>query len=112
MEVWVSLVGGKFTILPDPARVSVGTPVTWRFQTNGLTNPLVRWTVSFPTHSPFKSSLKEFTTTTQLSGGQHAGATGAMAPDSPGDYKYDVRVEDARTQTQLGNDDPHLIVTL
>jgi hypothetical protein len=112
MEIWVSFDGQKFTISPDPARVKVNTPVIWRFQANQVSTNLIRWTVLFREKSPFQFQAGAFTTTTQSVQGQHSGATGAMAPDKPGDYKYAVRADDALTQSELGEDDPYLTVTL
>lgn len=114
MEVWVSFNSQKFTFAPDPARVKVGTPVTWRVQANGSQSTLIRWTVFFNHGSPLRSKLDELTitTTTQSHAGQHTGVTGAIAPNKPGDYKYGVRAEDAQTDEPLGEDDPYLIVTL
>jgi hypothetical protein len=112
MEIWVTLDGAKFTISPDPATVKVGTPVIWRFLANQLAPERIRWTAYFHHGSPFRLQPIEFTTTTQLSSGQHAGATGAAVPEDPKDYKYGVRAENAQTQFKLGDEDPTLIVTL
>src|SRR5262245_36587599 len=110
MEIWVLFDGQKFTVTPERARVTVGTPVTWRFQANLPQIPRIRWAAFFNHGSPFRFEANEFRTTTQADAGQHTGATGAMPPESPGDYKYGVRAEDTATQNKLGEDDPHLIV--
>ena len=112
MEIWVSFDFGKFTVTPDPATVKAGTPLIWRFRSNLAVQDRVRWTVYFYHGSPFRFEPKEISTTTQSAAGQHAGATGTMVPDDPGDYKYGVRAEDAFKQNILGDDDPRLIVTL
>ena len=106
MEIWVNFDVGKFTIAPDPATVKVGTPVVWRFLANQSAPERIRWTVYFHHGSPFRVQPAEFVTTTQFSGGQHTGATGAVIPDDAGDYKYGVRAEDAHTQNKLGDEDP------
>jgi hypothetical protein len=42
--------------------------------------------------------------------GQHAGSTGTVTADDPGNYKYGVRAEDALNQVVLGDGAPRLIV--
>jgi len=111
MEIRVSFDGRNFKISPDPARVKAGTLVKWRFHANHLGFDRILWTVFFHHGSPFQFQADEFTTTTQSDQGQHTGTTDEMAPDTPGDYKYGVRSEDARTQHRLGEDDPRLLVT-
>jgi hypothetical protein len=111
VEIWVEFDGAKWRISPDPAAVPRGTLVTWRFQASKVTAQQVRWEVYFSHGSPFKGQSIAFTTTTGLSAGQHAGTTGAMSADTPGDYKYGVRAQDPVTQNALGDDDPRLVVT-
>jgi hypothetical protein len=40
----------------------------------------------------------------------HRGITAIQSADRPGDFKYDLSVEDADTGRKLGDDDPWLIV--
>ena len=40
----------------------------------------------------------------------HRGVTESHSADRPGDFKYDLSVEDASTGKQIGEDDPWLIV--
>ena len=40
----------------------------------------------------------------------HRGVTEAQPADSPGEYKYDLIVENAVTGERIGDDDPWLIV--
>ena len=112
MEIWVSYDGQQFKFTPDRARVKVGTPVIWRFQADQLRIASTRWTVFFQKGSPFLVKSNEFSTTTSNDLGQQTGATEPLIADTPGDYKYGVRAEDAATQVLLGEDDPYLIVTL
>jgi hypothetical protein len=110
MEIWVEFDGNQFRISPDPAVVNSGTPVIWKFQSNTLSNQRIRWEVYFSRGSPFHDQGDRFTTTTTRTFGQHAGATGAMSADDPGDYKYGVRAIDLPSRMLLGDDDPYLEV--
>jgi hypothetical protein len=110
MEIWVTFDNGKLVCSPDTAQVQRGTLVTWRFRANGLTIPLLRWTVYFNHGSPFGGHGNQFITDTNPVGGQHTKTTGSMSADDPGDYKYGVRVVDSVKQTTLADDDPRLIV--
>ena len=112
MEIWVTFAGGKFTITPDPARVRVGTPIVWRFLAHQSSPENIRWTVYFSNNSPFFFPTTEIITNTHSIDGQHTGATGAVAPQHPGEYKYGVRTENPQNQETMGDDDPQLVVTL
>lgn len=118
MEIWVEFLDGKWRISPDPAEVKHGMPVLWRFRAEGLGAHRVRWSVHFK-KSPFKPQpgsaaggpFTIATETTQNENGQHTGSSSSTNTDNrPGDYKYDVRAQDAETDETLGNEDPRLIV--
>jgi hypothetical protein len=114
VEIWVDFDGvtKKFTTHPQNAEVKVGTPVLWRFRSNNLSNVArVRWIVSFKNGSPFGDQGSRFTTVSRVSGAQHTGATGSNTADTEGDYKYEVRAEDASKKGEtLGEEDPKLKV--
>jgi hypothetical protein len=97
----------------------------------GTSKKRLRWEIDFrsPAGSPFwaqlapmhpfptKQSHFDRETDEQLphpigtnSDVTHDGTIGPVAPDSTGDYKYDVRVADARTNQTLSEDDPLLRV--
>jgi hypothetical protein len=40
----------------------------------------------------------------------HRGVTEPVSADNPGDYKYDLRVEDSQTGKSVGDEDPWLFV--
>ena len=109
MEIWVEFDGTKWNVWPYTAVVAVGTPITWRFRTN-LSTPQIRFSANFLRNSPFRNQGTHFTTTTTPVAGHHAGATGTVTADDPGEYKYEVRAEDVAGQT-LGFEDPFLNVT-
>jgi hypothetical protein len=52
MEITVTFDNGKLRTVPDPAIVSVGTPITWLCRSPRLTVPLARWMVYFNRGSP------------------------------------------------------------
>jgi hypothetical protein len=58
--------------------------------------------------------LRRFLEELQVSGSReptdHEGAVGPMTTENPGEYKYGIKVENAETEEQLGDDDPTLIV--
>ena len=117
MEIWVEFQNKEWRISPDPAKVKLGTPVSWRFRATGLGVRRVKWTVVFH-KSPFKHSPKAnpggpFVVSTETipnENGQHIGTSPTTIADTPGDYKYDVRAENGENAEPLGNEDPYLSV--
>ena len=117
MKIRVEYDGHKWFISPDPAIVSIGTPIEWEFVTRGAPFPQMRWTVYFKL-SPFGIAGSRFSVTTFRTGPpsaphgviNHQGTVGPVAPVQAGDYKYGVKVEDPTTNQPLGDDDPRLIV--
>jgi len=122
----------KIVVSPDPAEVWVGNPIVWRFEAKSMQVRRIRWTVYFhrprllstlaaPFHFwrwllfrrrgiPFFPGVgTELSSTTQAAGA-HEGTIGPATPESPGEYKYGVRVENAETGATLGDDDPILLV--
>jgi hypothetical protein len=118
MEIVVSLKNGKLSFAPDPAYVSVGELVNWRFR-SPIMLPLrrqlpleIRWTIYFPVDLPFRFVGGEILITTKEDPqrGSHDGATPPVSADQPGDYKYGVRAQDAATSAVIDDEDPRLIV--
>jgi hypothetical protein len=122
---------GRLTIHPDPAKVVVHEVVVWALLCTGTMNKRLRWEIDFrsPVGSPFRARLspihpfptqqRHFDRETDEhlpypigsnSDVTHDGTIGPVAPDDPGDYKYDVRVADAQTNQTLADDDPFLQV--
>jgi hypothetical protein len=114
MEIWVEFDSStkKFRTMPDPAIVSKGTPVNWRFRTDNTEGPArIRWSVYFHNGSPFGTYTIDIPTFSGRITGQHIALTATMFADDPGDYKYGVKAENASTGALLGEDDPKLEVT-
>jgi len=114
MVILVEFDGHKWSVSPDPAIVQIGTPIQWRFRTQGAPVSAIDWTVYFDQGSPFgKQSRVIVTSVGQIVSGvhfNHTDTTSAVVANQAGDFKYGVRAEDARTGQQLGDDDPRLIV--
>jgi len=113
MNISVTFDGKDWKIDPDPAVVTRGTPVAWRFLSGALATRRVRWTIEFASkiYSPFDLVGGAISTQTDESGGQHAASTEPMNTTTTGDYKYSIRAEDARDDKEIGQIDPRLIVT-
>lgn len=114
MEIWVEFDGAKWSFSPDPAVVSRGTLITWRFRSVALAVPQIPqilWTVYFAHGSPFGTQGTQFFTTTANFPGQQTGTTGSVVAIDPGDYKYGVRAQNLSNKNMLGDDDPRLVVT-
>lgn len=132
MDITVTYKNGKWTTDPSPAIVAVGTRVRWILRAPDLENRKLVWKVSFPALRPFDeepSTLKVMTRVAErwqrseinmevikmlnledevvLS---HRGVTEIQAADRPGEFKYDLSVEDGETGKQISDDDPWLIV--
>jgi hypothetical protein len=101
--VTVSAKGVK--VQPEHLRVKVGGDVTWRMAVSELLPPL-RATFYFRGPSPFDWTTRELDV---------AASTGAIALSqraaTSGDYKYGVRVVEASSGREIGDDDPYLHVT-
>src|SRR5262249_48844152 len=112
MEIWVTLHQGKLSVFPDPAEVTVGTLVRWRFQAYNISVARIVWTIDFHNinDSPFPLKTVSFVTTSLLAGNQHTEITGAMTADKDGQYKYGVRALDLNANSMLADEDPYLNV--
>lgn len=132
MDINVTFENGRWVTDPNPAIVAVGTPVRWILRTPDLTNQSLTWKVSFQYQIPFgqdRSILRVITRAVDRRGGadfnpdvmgmlnlseeaavRHRGLTEALPANLPGEFKYDLVVEDSSTGEQIGEDDPWLIV--
>ncbi len=106
-----SLAGARLRISPDPAIVHVGDRVVWRMHLlHRLTGFRFRlkWTIYFHKDHPFSGDYREELT--------ESGETNsdiiidAGKAETPGDYKYGVRIANAETHETISDDDPILIV--
>lgn len=75
----------------------------------------LEWTIYFSNGHPFgslRSGIWRQRTDAAKPGdrGSHRGILAAAPAREPGDYKYGVRISNARTGEQLSDDDPMLIV--
>lgn len=120
MEIWIDFADGEWRTSPDPAEVASGTQIRWRFRGDGLTAQQVRWTIYFRLGHPFNfgdgdaampdARLDFATETLRFPDGQHLGTSPIVTADKEGQYKYGVRLNDLDQNTELGDDDPFLIV--
>lgn len=108
MDISVIFDDGLWRTFPDPAIVRRGSSVTWRFLSMRSEDALA-WEVYFG-RAPFLKEQSLIVTSFRNQNGQHAADVTADA-EKPGDYKYGVRVADAKSGEPIGDDDPRLIVT-
>jgi len=117
MKIFLRYFAHQIHISPDPAILTIGSPVEWELFSDGLNLPQLRWTVYFDHGTPFPQGQHIFTAVTLLAaipsrssviGMSHVGQLGPFVAVSSGDYKYGVRVE-AFNQI-MADDDPFLIV--
>jgi hypothetical protein len=114
MEIWVEFDShsSKFRISPEPAYVKRGSPVSWRFRADNLSDSArIRWNVYFNDGTPFGVKTAILSTLSGQIAGQHVAATGIVFADETGDYKYGVRAVDLSSGKTLGDDDPTLKVS-
>jgi hypothetical protein len=136
MDINVTFENGKWITDPQFAIVMRGTKVRWIFRAPTLEVESLRWQVKFHRRKPFEGRednlavntrntyfgsrrgeqfYNYFTAIEQLGYGEellvnHRGMTPLISADEPGDYKYDLRVADAKTERSLGDEDPWLFV--
>lgn len=120
MDISIEFRDGKWTITPDPAKVYVGESVTWFLSWPKSSIEIVRWKIYF---GPFREL--DLQTTTPLlttvsvaaigngvveTGASHSGIIGPFVAEDPGEYKYGVSVTNAKTDEDIDDEDPKLIV--
>lgn len=114
-----SIAGMRLEIHPDPAIVHVGDKVQWQLSLlpadrdipGSRRDPFsfgpLKWTVYFRNKQPFgPNGYTELST--PAAPGSPVGMRFGTA-ETPGDYKYGVRLVDARGE-EISDDDPFLIV--
>jgi hypothetical protein len=134
MDITITFDNGRWSIDPSPALVVVGTHVRFVLRAPRSQMTRLRWVVSFEGGSPFEER-RQWSLETRNSGlgtggtrlarqaaelldedsradiaFDHRAATEPVSADQPGDYKYDLRVENPETDETVGDEDPLLIV--
>ena len=114
MDIYVSAKRGKrLEIYPDPATIAVGENVAWQLYYDGRDEPSADslvWSIYLSSGSPFETQEDHAVQTDPKYGPEQKGKVEAGPARSPGDYKYGVRVSNARTKEVVCDDDPRLIV--
>ena len=135
MNITITFQDGRWKTDPNPAIVPVGSRVRWIIRAPKSQFPKLRWLIKFGTVSPFadRHELVIETRYTGLGGDRqgrmrelmhlledldiveeimvdHRGASEEVSAENPGDYKYDLRVENAETGEAIGHEDPLLFV--
>lgn len=132
MDITVTFQNGRWVTDPSPAIVAVGTSVRWILRAPEQRSRSLRWMVKFGSSLPFGQNYSTLEVTTQLverrerdgrnlevlqqlgladdADMDHRGVTQPHTAEKPGDFKYDLVVEDASTGERIGDDDPWLIV--
>jgi hypothetical protein len=132
MDITITFHNGRWLTDPNPAIVVVGTGVRWIFQAPVLQTSALLWKVHFAQRMPFGENFRTLEVNTQRAepsqpreivaetlasfelpeylAFQHRGTTRSHVADDPGDYKYDLSIENASSGELLGEDDPTLYV--
>jgi hypothetical protein len=132
MDIIITFHNGLWLTNPSPAIVAINTSVRWIVRAPGLATRALLWKVHFGQSLPFGEELRTLEVRTEYSTLRqpdeidrgalmslglsenlaltHQGSTQGHVADRPGDYKYDLSVQDANTGEALGDDDPMLYV--
>ena len=129
MDIRVTFLNGRWITEPSSAIVEVYTPVRWILRAPELRTQSLLWLVHFGHGAPFREGSSTLEVRTNFLNTErqeldqisrldlpndlslnHVGATGTYVAESPGDYKYDLRLQDAVTGELIGDDDPTLHV--
>jgi hypothetical protein len=132
MDITVTFDNGRWITDPSPALVAVGTRVRWILRAPEIQTQLLLWKVHFKDSLPFGENYQILEVKTQFSGARqrramdreilqslglsedtgfnHRGVTQYHSAEKPGEYKYDLSVQDAATGERIGDDDPFLYV--
>jgi hypothetical protein len=117
--------GEQLIVRPDPAIVSIGEDIAWALFFDGPEQSFGRgrhwdvplqWRIYFSSANPFGDRSRGVwtQTTARLQPDDNTraprGILAAAPAQEPGDYKYGVRISNARTGERLSDDDPLLIV--
>jgi hypothetical protein len=110
--VIINVVAGKNRLprfQPDPATVVLGETVTWKLRYAGANDP-IEMTVYFDHGTPFPKWKTLSAKTEQERHGVSEGSLDGGKVEETGDYKYGVRLSNARTKEKLSDDDPYIKV--
>jgi hypothetical protein len=135
MDVTITFENGRWRVDPDPAIVVAGTKVRFVVRTKRSNIRSLDWIIDFKGRSPFIGNTTWRIKTRDSHFGDessaqsrdlrgvinepasrddiaydHRGASAPAGAAEPGDYKYDLRVENAANGETIGQEDPILIV--
>ena len=132
MDITVTFNNGRWVTDPSPAIVAVGTKVRWILRAPEQETRTLLWKVSFVGNFPFGEQHETLKIKTQKADRRqqsdnafeflrqlnldedvwlnHRGITETQFANRPGEFKYDLIVQDAETGERIGDDDPWLIV--
>jgi hypothetical protein len=133
MDITITFENGRWTTDPNPAIVLVGTKVRFVVRTKRSPTKKLEWAIDFKSKSPFKeTAIWRIKTENSNLGHEnslqrrdlrgvlndpasrddieydHRGASAPAETTEPGDYKYDLRVENAANGETVGTEDPNL----
>lgn len=135
MDITITFQDGRWITDPNPAIVTVGTHVRFVLRASRSDMRRLRWVLEFQRGSPFEDRRQWIieTRNTGLGAGvnrlpreaaglleelnlsaevafDHRAVTEPARADEPGDYKYDLRVEDPDTDKIVSDEDPVIVV--
>jgi hypothetical protein len=132
MDITVTFQDERWFTDPSPAIVAVGTRVRWVLLAPKQRSRALLWKVHFGENLPFGEDHRTLEVETQYVDVRqqadidqeilrrlnlpenaaviHRGVTETNFAERPGDFKYDLSVQDAITGERIGDDDPWLIV--
>jgi hypothetical protein len=134
MDITITFEDDRWTTDPNPAIVVAGTKVRFVVRTKRSPIRRLEWTIDFKGSSPFKEHVWRINTEDSNLGDEnsprsrnlrgvldvpasrddieydHRGASPPSETTEPGDYKYDLSVENAANGSTIGHEDPILIV--
>jgi hypothetical protein len=135
MDITITFDSGRWIADPNPAIVTLGTHVRFVVRASRSDARDLRWVVSFQRGSPFRER-RQWTVETRNTGlgtgvnrlpqeaagllealnisaevaFDHRAVTEPASADEPGEYKYDLRVDDPDTNQIVSEEDPLLVV--
>jgi hypothetical protein len=95
---------------PDPASVIVGEDIMWDLFYEGYFPDSIQWVIYFDSGNPFNAQ-RDFSIKMDTSATTPGGTLVGGAASNEGDFKYGVRLLNAKTSELLSDDDPRIIVT-
>lgn len=134
MDINITFIEGKWVTDPNPAIVTLGTKIRWVFRSARLPAETLAWRVRFSETPPFGDKARQLLAKSRNFRGRtrvnrrlietllrelgmetellidHFAMTEEFTAEQPGEFKYDLEVEDADTEEILGDEDPYLYV--